>query len=296
MDGFDLNLLRTLDVLLRERNVSRAAARLGLSQSAMSASLARLRAAFDDRLLVRRGREMVLTPHAELLREHVAEVVCAASRLLALDPAFEPSTARRTFTIMTSDYAALVVVPALLARLRTRAPGVSVDVLPLRDDLADALRRGAVDVLLISESIRRKDVPDTARRPLFTDRFVCARWREHPTVSGDIDAAQLSALPYVEYRPGGLTSAVDRELDERRIPRTVVARAESQLLVPHLLRGGPLISIMPEQVALLAESAAQIRWSPCPVPLPPIEQTAAWDARRADDLALGWLIDQLCAA
>lgn len=287
LDKFDLNLLKTLDVLLRERNVTRSGQRLGLSQSATSAALARLRRAFDDQLLVRQGRELVLTPYAEVLRAHLTEALEATSRLMALRPRFDPATANRTFTIMTSDYASLVTMHPILARARAQGLSGTVEIVPLRDDFPEQLRRGSIDALLISENIRRTDLPDAAHHCLFTDRFVCAVWRFHPTVSGMISRSQLSSLPYVEYRPGGVISAADRELDRAGVTRQVAVRTESQTLVPYLLRGTPLVSVVPERLARMCQASAGIRWSSSPVPLRPIEQSVVWDRRRGDDAEIG---------
>jgi DNA-binding transcriptional LysR family regulator len=293
LDRFDLNLLKALDVLLKERNVTHAAERLGLSQSATSATLARLRQAFDDQLLVREGRELALTPYARQLLPHLAEVIEAASRLMALRPRFDPATADRTFTIMTSDYAARITLHALLARVGTQAGSATVDIVALEDDFAERLHRGTIDALLIGEGIRVTDLSDAAHRPLFADRFGCAIWRHHPEVRGPATLEHLSSLPYLEYRPGGVVSAADRELDRLGVRRRVAARTESQTLVPYLLRGTPMITMLPERLAKTSGASADLRWSPSPVELRPIEQSVVWDPRRDDDLGLRWLIDQI---
>src|SRR5438093_9544645 len=123
----DLNLLVALNVLLTEKNISRAAERIHLSQSAMSNALARLRSYFVDELLVPSGRQLILTPRAESLVEPVREVLMRIESTIAAQPQFDPSTASHTFTLLVSDFTTTVFVPALLERLFHEAPGVRLD-------------------------------------------------------------------------------------------------------------------------------------------------------------------------
>ena len=154
--GFDLNLFPALEALLEERNVTRAAERLSLGQPAMSAALARLRRHFDDPLLVRDGRVYQLSTFAQSLVEPVREAMAAVEAAATAIRAFDPATDTRSFTIATSDYAALVFLRPLLARLADDAPQIRLRLVPITVDMGDALRRGSLDLVILPQGAGRR--------------------------------------------------------------------------------------------------------------------------------------------
>src|SRR5688572_29628258 len=144
----DLNLMVVLDALLEERHVTRAATRLGLSQPAMSRSLGRLRKLVGDPLLVRAGHELVPTPRALELGEPLRAMLDGVRRMLETAPPFDAATAERTFVIMANEYAQIALAPAVLDRVRARAPGVRIDLRHLqRQSAMDALATGRADLV-----------------------------------------------------------------------------------------------------------------------------------------------------
>jgi DNA-binding transcriptional LysR family regulator len=145
---FDLNLLRVLDTLLDEPQVSAAARRLNLSQPATSAALSRLRQAFDDPLLVRVGNRMALTARAETLRPKVRRVIAEIEQTLRGPAHFDPATSERTFRIAANDYAVTAVLSPLLQQLQHAAPRVAVEVLPFEDDFDRRLAEDKYDLAI----------------------------------------------------------------------------------------------------------------------------------------------------
>src|SRR5271165_3577953 len=168
----DLNLLVALDALLRERSVTRAGKRIGLSQSAMSAVLARVRELFGDQLLVRVGREYQLTPVALGLTEPVQEILGLVERTIRDRSPFEPKTAQRQFTIAAADYALAVIVQPLLERLAEGAPGVSLRFRPLQEDMPRLLGLRRVDLAILPAGA----LEGFPSQELFRDEWACAVW------------------------------------------------------------------------------------------------------------------------
>ncbi|HKY02663.1 MAG TPA: LysR substrate-binding domain-containing protein, partial [Burkholderiales bacterium] len=176
--NIDLNLLVALDALLSERNVTRAAARLGLSQSAMSASLARLRQVFGDPLLLRTAGGMLPTSKAEDLATPVKQVLDEITRIVEQTEAFEPTTAAVKFTIAASDAVEFAILPRLVDHLEKHAPLSRLQVQPSDyTAIGKQLESGDVDLAVINVA----NAPGAMRsRPLYTERFVVVARREHP--------------------------------------------------------------------------------------------------------------------
>lgn len=170
LQSFDLNLVPALSALLEERNVTRAAERLSLGQPAVSAALARLRRHFDDPLLVREGRTYRLTTFADSLLGPTREAMSALDAAVGARRVFDPAADVRTFTVATSDYAALVILRPLLARLAEDAPGVRLRPVPISMGMGEALRRSTLDLVLLPMELAG-ELQDLPRKALFEDRF-----------------------------------------------------------------------------------------------------------------------------
>ncbi|MFI7067499.1 LysR family transcriptional regulator [Kribbella sp. NPDC050124] len=291
-EHLDLNLLRPLQVLLETRNVTRASERLHLSQSATSAVLRRLRHALDDPLLVRVGRDLVLTPYAESLLEPVREILRQVGEIAQWRPEFDPAGAHRTFSIMASDYAAHVVGPRLIDAVDRTAPSCGFEFRELRDDYRQVLRRDEVDVLLISSRLHAHDLSDYPSMLLFTDRFRLCGSAENEALRAGASVAEFECLPYVEYGPGGLRGLADRALQAEGVNPGVEVRTDSQMLVPQLIRGTRLVAHVPERL-LLGHSGDGLQSVDPVVPLPRIEQYATWHPNRAVDAGHQWLLSLL---
>lgn len=282
----DLNLLVTLDVLLAEGSVTRAAQRLKLSPSAMSRALARLRETIGDPLLVRDGRGLVPTPRALELRGQVPQLVQAA--LAALRPAEELDLKRlvRTFTLRASDGFVESFGPALLARISTEAPGVQLyfvqkfnkDSAPLRDASVD-LETGVVGT---------NTHPELHTRALFRDRFVGVVRVGHPLSDGPISQARYGAGRHVLVSRRGLGQGqLDETFKSFGLERQVVTIVSGFSGALALARGSELVATVPERhTAALREGMFSFA---LPVPIPEITISMLWHPRMDADPAHRWL-------
>lgn len=293
METRDLHLLLSLDALLQEGNVTRAAKRLGRSTPATSRALDRIRERLGDPLLVRAGRGLVLTPRAEQLKPEVARLVADARRVLATATGFAPATLQRTFTVHTTDQVLVLLGPTIDRMLRAEAPGVTLrflpsvaeDWIPLRDGVAD------LSICLFGH------FPDEfLTRQLFPDRFVCAVRHDHPLVGKTLTLDDYLALDHLVVAPLGRPSLVDTKLAERGVRRRI------RCTVPYFL-AGLLLAASSDAVLTVSELAASalapqlgLRLLPPPLPLPGYTLHLLWHPRVDHDLAHRWLRDLLARA
>lgn len=292
--AIDPNLLPVLDVLLQERNVSRAARRLGRTQPAISHALARLREQLGDPLLVRVGQRFALTPRAEALREPLKALLAELSALLRPPAAFAPASAERSFRLIATDYIAALVLPPLIERVRAAAPGVDLNMRPPSPDYAALLRDGEADLGFV---VRRPDEAGIRARKLFTDRFVCVLRRDHPA-GAQLDLATYLRLPHALVAPlGNPGNFVDSALAElghgrRRIALTV----PHFFLAPALIAASDLVITLPERVARLVSREHPLRVVPLPMRMASFDVCLAWHERVHHDPGNTWLRAEIVAA
>lgn len=289
LSSVDLNLLVALDALLAERNVTRAAARVGLSQPGMSSALARLRKLFGDPLLVREGTTLVATARAETLVRPVREALALIQHALDDRLGFDPRTDECTVKISCSDYSVLMVIGPLVRRLAAEAPGVTIQVKPRSADPSRLLRDGATDLVIEPTEIMAGAALPSRR--LFTDRWLCCVWEGNRQVGDVLSLQTYLRLGHVVYSMGaGVPAAiVDTYLERTALPRRVEFTVESFLLAPSVLQGTDLVTLVLERAVPLLQRTAAIRLLEPPVPLPPIIQTLWWSPHRTTDPALSWV-------
>lgn len=292
--GFDLNLLLVLDALLAERHVTRAAARLGLTQSAASHALSRLRALLGDPLLVRGpGGAMVPTPRAEALQPALRQALAHLDRALRGTPAFEPATARRTFRVATTDYGELVLLPPLIAALTREAPEVDLWAVQIPTDPADALAAGTVDCAI---GVWR-DRPWPAgiyQKKLFDERFTCVVRRGHPAAKQRLTLARYVSLPHVLIAPGGRPgSFVDEALADLGKTRRVAVTVAHFLVAPHVVTASDMIVTIPARVARALAKPLRLALLEAPLELPGFTMSMVWHERAHQDPAQRFLREQL---
>lgn len=250
MDGkrLDLNLLVTLETLLAEQNVTKAAARLHLSQPAVSAQLGRLRDLFDDPLLIPAHRGMTPTAKALELLDPLRQALDQVRATLATHRTFDPARARLTVAIACTDYFQVALVEPLAVALRTRAPGVR---LALRNlDLArlDAqLARGEIDLALMNPRVAP---PNLRSRRLFDERYVLIGRRGHPRLRRKLTVEAFARLEHVIVSPrgGGFATPVDDALRALGHRRNVVLSAASFLFVPEIVSQSDFVALVPERL------------------------------------------------
>lgn len=286
MESRDLNLLHALDALLQEENVTLAAKRLGLSTPATSHALARIRERLEDPILVRAGRRMVLTPHAEELRPRVRSLVEEATRVLGAAATFSPRELRRTFTIFTTDHVLLVLGPVLDRILREEAPDVAVRFLPSVEDDWIPLRDGTAD---LSVCVLGHFPAEFRTRQLFTDRFVCVVREDHPRVGKRVTLDEYLSLEHVVVSPLGRPSHVDQVLAERgreRRVRRVVPYFVTGLLIAATTDCALTVS---DRAAMALAATLRLRVLEPPLPLSPYALNLLWHPRLDNEPANRWL-------
>lgn len=293
----DLNLLVALDALLAEQNVSRAGKRLGLSQSAMSGSLARLRKLFDDPLLVRVGRELTLTSTAQGLVTPIRDILNRIEQTVEQRPEFDPATASRTFSVSASDYATLLLLGPFLRALASEAPGVTLHLLPRTNDARRLLRTGEVDLVIEPYELLGGD--EFPCQPLFSDRWLCAVDAGNPHVPArGISREEYLQLPHLVYGIGSdrQLNIADRYLVQQGIHRRIEVTVESFLLVPFLIQGTPLVTLVLEQAIRRLAPAAGVRVMECPIALPGVHENVYWHPSHTIDPGHRWLRNRLQSA
>lgn len=282
----DLNLLVTLDVLLAEGNVARAAKRLRLSPSAMSRALARLRDTTGDPLLVRAGRGLVPTPRALELRERVGPLVQEAEAVLRPARALDLATLSRTFSLRTSEGFVENFAPELIARVRADAPGVRLRFLAKSDKDSAPLREGTVD--LETGVLASMTGPEIRTQGLFRDRHVGVVRPGHPLGKGRMTAARYAAGDHVLFsRRGGETGPIDDALQMLGLRRNVVAIVGGFSAALALARRTDLVASVPERHTEKLRTGMQT--FPLPVPLEDITVSMFWHPRLEADAAHRWL-------
>jgi len=295
LKGLDLNLLRVLDAVLETRHVTRAARRLGLSQSAVSHAMARLRDTLGDDLLVRGPGGLVPTARAEAMAAPLRAALAALEETLSAPTPCEPAASARTFRIAAADYAQFVLLPPLLARLQTEAPRVAVWVTPVPtgDALPAALASGEID-LAVGVTATMGAAPGLFERALFEERFVCLVRADHPTVGDTLTLDQYVALPHAFIAPRGRAGgAVDTALAERGLSRNIAVAVPHFLTMPHVILASDLIVTLAARVAHAFAAMMPLRILPPPLPLPPFKIAATWHERHHRDPGHAWLRERL---
>jgi len=292
----DADLLMALNALLEEQNVTQAAKRLGITQSTMSARLARLRSVFDDRLFVSTtsGRGVVATPRALAMREPVAKAIAALEALVEPSDGFDPGASARTFTIAMHDNPAGMLAPTLISRCRVLAPEVKIAiVLPGGYKMDAALESGDVDVLIAAQTTAHAD---WIGRVIVKERLVTAQRKGHPRGAGPLDVDAYCALDHlvVSTTGGGFIGMIDELLAARGRERRVLTSVQSYALAPLIVAASDLVCTLPR--SLLSRFVPAVELFDPPFDLPAYELSAFWHARRQDDPAHAWLREQISDA
>ncbi len=291
--NFDLNLLRVLDALLREQNVSRAAERLALSQPAVSNALNRLRELLDDPLLVRIGRRMQPTPRALALEAPIRSALRQIEQSLAAGETFDPAESRQRFSIAVTDYVELVCMPSLLDRLSQHAPGIGIDIRHLSPTLpAEALDKGELDLVLG----RFDEVPARfARQHWMSETLQLAVQRDNPLVDGPPDLERFLALRHLWVHGGQTRGMVDQWLGEQGLSRQILYTTPNYLQAAHIVAGSELVAVLPTQLARHFARLLPLNLFDLPFALGPFHLEIVHLAQRQRDPALQWLIGEIQA-
>lgn len=295
--GIDLNLLAAFDALMSERNVTRAAARVRVSQPAMSAALSRLRKVFGDPLFLRSAQGLLPTPRARELAEPLAQALRQIEAVLVKKPQFAPESASLTLTLGLSDYPACVLLPALVRALAERAPGVSLSVKSFnnRDHAVDLLDSGTVDAAIgVAPSY-----PDgrILTRPILKDDFVTIVASQHPAARRtSMDMKTFLSLMHVLVSPEGERHGhVDEVLAQRGKRRTLALTLPQMFAAPLVVASTRMTATVMRRVALTSSAARKLVIFAPPVPLPDIVFDLIWHRRTDSHPAQKWFRELIAA-
>jgi DNA-binding transcriptional LysR family regulator len=288
LGAFDLNLLVVFDAVMQERSVTRAGQRIGLSQPAMSHALARLRHMLKDELFVRTTEGMAPTPRAEALAIPLRNALSEMQAALA--PAdFDPATSNRRFAVAVNNYAAVVLVPPLVAAVAAAAPGIGLDLRPSGTlNLVEQLDRGDLDLALGSFAAARDRFLTAA---LFQDPFVMVMRQGHSAGSGDLPPATFAELPFIEISSSREDlSFLDRWLAEHGQTRRIALRAPYLSAVPLLTRSD-MVCILSLRIARELVRSHPLQLRELPAASPHIKTGMLWHRRLDGQSSQRWLRD-----
>jgi DNA-binding transcriptional LysR family regulator len=300
LESIDLNLLLALHWLLEEQNVTAAAAKVSLSQPAMSRALSRLRDILDDRLFVQTGRRMLATPYAESLRPALADAIERLRTALRPRDEFEPRSATGSFRIACNDYLALVLARAWQRTIRASAPGLDIELSTLEPGTFQRLMSGAVDLVVmpdvgIANLPKTLDVEQFVRRPLLDEDFACVGRHGHPAANKRLTVKQFAALDHVLVSPSGQgLGVVDRLLKERGTERRIAYRVQNFLAAQQILNFTDCVAALPRRLVEAASpKLANIR---APFDIPGFKVISAWHPLRTNDALHRWTRERLSEA
>lgn len=298
LKNIDLNLLVYLDVLLRERNVTRAAESLGISQPAMSNGLRRLRKLFSDPLLVRTSSGMSPTERAESLRPMIREVVASIEKVVQPDRQFDAASADRVFRISVSDYSESTLLPNMLRRMRSEAPNITLDILTPSDVSYQDLEQGSVDLV-----INRFDVlPQSFHQmPIWRDSFSCI-FSHHNSIRNDFNLQTYLEAGHVWVSKTGMGIGVgmepgagqhlgwvDEALAKLGKKRRIRVFTRHYMAAMRLAELRDLIITLPSKAANLLKDDPSVIILPPPFEIPEFELTMAWSPLLQHNPAHKWM-------
>ena len=291
--GTDLNLLVVLQALLDERNVTRAAHRLGMSQPAASRALARLRALFSDSLLVDGPGGYVLSARAEEARPALRRILADVGDMLEANR-FYPATATGRIRLLMPDLQAVVLAPRLLARLAGEAPLLDLDIIAPGVNPIEALGHGAADamVALIDEA-----PAGIRRRRLYDEELVTLMRAHHPALAGDLTLDRFLALEHIVVSVTGVGSApVDEALAQMGRTRRVRLRVPNFFAAVEIAARSDLVMTLPSSLARAAADMRRFVSLPPPLDLERVTMSLAWHVRQQDAPRHRWLRRAVVAA
>jgi DNA-binding transcriptional LysR family regulator len=291
----NLNLLVALDALLEERSVTRAARRAGVTQPAMSNSLAQLRSLFGDPLFSRRAHGLEPTKRALALAEPIRQGLRLFGSALT-PPSFDPKSAERRFVVEASDYVEFVLMPPLMLALSREAPGVNVEVRPWGlHEVPSSLARGEADLMI---GFYDQVPPQHRQHLLFEEEYVCIVREGHPRVGRRLTLARYLELEHVLVSQRADTpGSVDRALAAKGKRRRVAARVSHFLMVPMLVARTDLVAALSRRVVAPLQGPLKLRLLPPPLPLPKGRIGQVWHEQLQTDPGQRWfreLVQRVC--
>jgi len=291
-NGLDLNLLLALQVLLEERNVTRAARRLNISQPAMSAALARLREYFQDDILVVQGRQMHPTAQAQSLAGPVRRMLAELDSLLASSATFDAASTQRTFRIVASDYITASVIGSLTRRLATVAPRVRLEIMLPCEEAAQLVMEGQADLIITPEDFLD---PDQPAELLCEERQVAVAWKDNPALANGLSEEVFAKLGHVAVHVGSnrAPSFADRQLEQMGRHRNIDITCGCFTVLPWLICGTERLSVLHERLARQLVGSFPLVVAELPFEFPVMREMIQYHKAREPDEGLRWLRAEL---
>ncbi|WP_029013498.1 LysR substrate-binding domain-containing protein [Niveispirillum irakense] len=285
---YDLNLLRTFMALMEERNVTRAAEKLGITQPALSNALARLRILLRDPLFIRERYGMQPTDKAQELAPLIADTLAILDDMILGQQEFDPKRAERLFTIAPNSFVEFVLMPAVVARLRVEAPGIKLRLTPYGTDLAETGVISGTTALVMG---RIPDPPDNlVVQHLMDDGLACIVRADHPEIGNSISREQYERLKHVNMLPPGrLRVGLFQALERQALRREVAVSVTHFLAIPELIAVTDYCSTLPTLICRRLAHDPRLKIVPSPVDLGTFPVDMAWHVRYRHDPAHRWL-------
>ena len=292
-NGLDIGLLLALDALLKDRNVTHAAGRLGITQSALSARLTRLREVLGDPLFIpaASGRGMIPTPHALALEADLAKLLENLNDFVQGAAVFDPASSRRVFRIAATDNPASILAPDLIPLVRAQAPGTRIAfTFPDKARIPELLEGGEIDLFV---GAAEDEAGALIARPLYREEFVTAQRKGHPRGTDPLTLDAFCALDHllISASGGGFSGTIDEALAELGRERVVSVSIQSYALAPLVLAASDLICTLPRR--LLSRFSAELDLFAPPLDLTPFGIFVYWHPRMRKDPAHAWLREQV---
>ena len=289
--NFDLNLLRAFDALMRERNVSRAAQRMSLSQPAMSNALSRLRDLLEDPVLVRTSRGMQPTPKALDLETPIRNALSAIEQSLVPEADFDPATSDQTFHVATTDYVEMLLLPKLIKHLDKVAPKVKLKIHALGLDIPEAeLEEGVFDFAVG----RFAQVPNRLLSEFWlSDNLVCLVRDDHPWFDDSISVQQFLEVEQIWVSGGQRSGVVDAWLKKNNLTRNVAYTTPNFLMAPHIVAQTDMLVVTPSAIAQEYVKKMPLKILPMPMELGSFDLYTLWHPFHAGTSAHHWFRAQL---
>lgn len=284
---YDLNLLPVLLVMMEERNVTRAAERLGITQPALSNALNRLRETLNDPLFIRERYGMRPTPKAEQLAQVVGAALSSIDKVILGQQDFDPLNATRLFTLAPNSYVEFIMMPAIVARLRSCAPGIRLRLTPFGNDVTETgVISGNTDMVLG----RIVEPPDNlVVQHLMNEGLACVIRADHPLVGENLSAEQYEQLKHVNVLPPGrMRAGLYQALEQRGLRRQVAVSVTHFLAVPEMIAVTDYCATLPRLICQHLSRDQRLRIVPAPVDLGTFPVEMGWHARYRDDPAHRW--------
>jgi DNA-binding transcriptional LysR family regulator len=287
MNDINLKLLTIFDEIYKTKSVSQSADNLGMTQPAISMSLAKLRHHFHDPLFVRTSNGMEPTPHANDLVMPLRQAHELVMGALGHHSAFDPKNSDRRFKIATTDIGQIVLIPKLLARLKKVAPGVRLELIHISEDTPKHLEAGAVDLAI---GFMSHFASGFYQQQLFKERFVCTLRTDHPRVGKALSIEQFAHEEHLEiFTSGTGHNIIERTLDSMNIKRKIGLRVPNFLGIPTIVANTDMLVTVPERLGQIMANVGNIRTIELPFDIAPYPIKQHWHERYSQDPSLRWM-------